>query len=121
VLVFEDEATLAFMDIRPSSPGHTLVIPKIHVADIFAASDDVVCAVAKTVRRVARAVDRAVRPEGMRIAQLNRAAAGQSVFHYHVHLVPAVDGNRGRIHGRSDVGAEEVNAVADLIRKELRE
>jgi len=120
VLVYEDEATIAFMDIRPSSPGHTLVIPRAHVSDVFSAGDAEVCAVAKTVRRVALAIDRAVQPQGMRIAQLNRAAAGQTVFHYHVHLVPAVGGNRGKIHGRDDVSLAEVHAVAERIRVELR-
>ena len=118
--VYEDEATFAFMDIRPSSPGHALVIPRVHVADVFAASEADVCAVARTVRRVARAIDRAVQPEGMRIAQLNRAPAGQTVFHYHVHVVPAIGGNRGRIHGRDDVELSEVHSIAERIRAELR-
>jgi len=120
-IVYEDEATIAFMDIQPSSPGHTLVIPRTHVADVFAASDAEVSTVAKTVRRIALAIDRAVQPEGMRIAQLNRAPAGQTIFHYHVHVVPAVGGNRGRIHGRGDIGPEEVRSVAERIRVALRE
>ena len=112
IKIYEDDETLAFMDIRPSSPGHALVIPKAHVDDIFDAGDEHVCAVARTVRRVARAIDIALSPEGMRMAQFNRAPAGQTVFHYHVHVVPAIGGNRGRIHGADAGDVDEIQRTA---------
>lgn len=92
--VYEDEATLAFLDINPASRGHALVIPKEHAADLFSLSPDALAATAKTTQAVARLIQRGVRPEGINILQNNGPAAGQVVFHYHVHLIPRWSGDR---------------------------
>ncbi len=110
---------MAFMDIRPSTEGHALVIPKAHAVDVFDATDDHVAAVARTARRVAGAIDRALRPEGLRVVQLNRRAAGQTVFHYHIHLVPARGGDVGKLHGREPGDLDAIRATAARIRAEL--
>jgi histidine triad (HIT) family protein len=91
--VYEDDATLAFLDINPATRGHTLVIPKAHAADLFSMSADVMAATAQTVRTVARILQRGVQPEGINVLQNNGAAAGQEVFHYHVHLIPRWQGD----------------------------
>jgi histidine triad (HIT) family protein len=94
--VHEDELTLAFMDIGEVNPGHVLVTVKPHVDNIYGLNDTLAAAVFRTAARVARAVKKAYAPEGMTLYQANGAAAGQTVFHFHLHLVPrhAEDGLR---------------------------
>ena len=91
--VYEDERTLAFMDINPANDGHCLVIPKEHSQDVFAIAEDSIVAVVKSARRVARAVQAALQPEGVNLLQSNGAAAGQSVYHFHMHVLPRRDGD----------------------------
>jgi histidine triad (HIT) family protein len=92
-IVFEDDATIAFMDLRQMSPGHVLVIPKTHAPDIFALDDETGAAVMRAVVRVARAVRAALQPEGLNIWQSNGEAAGQEVPHVHFHVLPRVVGD----------------------------
>lgn len=92
--VYEDDQTLAFLDINPASRGHTLVIPKEAAPDIVSISPALACAVTQTVQIVARIVQDVVQPDGINIVQNNGAAAGQSVFHYHVHIIPRWNGDR---------------------------
>ena len=94
--VHEDELTLAFMDIGEVNPGHVLVTVKPHVETICGLNDTLAAAVFRTAARVARAVQKAYTPEGVTLYQANGAAAGQTVFHFHLHLVPryAEDGMR---------------------------
>ncbi|MCG6951091.1 MAG: HIT family protein [Betaproteobacteria bacterium] len=94
--VYEDEDCVAFMDIGQVNPGHVLVAAKRHAQDLYALDDAQAAAVARGVARVARAIRAAFAPEGLSVYQANGAAAGQTVFHYHVHLVPrfANDGMR---------------------------
>ena len=94
--VYEDELTLAFMDIGEVSPGHVLVTVKPHVENIYSLDDALAAAVFRTAARVARAVRSAYSPEGVTLYQANGVAAGQTVFHFHLHLVPryARDGIR---------------------------
>jgi histidine triad (HIT) family protein len=94
VKLYEDAITFAFMDISPASRGHTLVICKDEFADLFSIPDDTLAAVHQTVKRVAHALRAALRPDGLNIVQNNGAAAGQTVFHYHVHLIPRWEGDR---------------------------
>jgi histidine triad (HIT) family protein len=86
--VFEDEHTLAFMDIGQVNPGHVLVTVKKHAANLFELDDAQAAASARTAARVAKAIESAFKPEGMSVYQANGKAAGQTVFHYHVHLLP---------------------------------
>ena len=88
--LFEDEATLAFMDINPANEGHALVIPKEHATDLYAVSDEALAATAVTAKRVAAAVARTLNPDGLNIVQCNGAAAAQSVMHFHVHVLPRI-------------------------------
>ena len=89
--VHEDELTLAFMDIGEVNPGHVLVAAKPHVENIFGLDDTLAAAVFRTAARVARAVQEAYAPEGVTLYQANGSAAGQTVFHFHLHLVPRYD------------------------------
>jgi len=93
-VVFEDERTMAFMDIRPVNDGHTLVIPKAHYENIYDIPDDEVAYLYRTVKMVAGAVREAVKAEGISITQHNGRAALQRVFHMHVHVIPRYEGQR---------------------------
>jgi len=86
--VFEDEHTLAFMDLGQVNPGHVLVAVKKHAENLYALDDAQAAAVARASTRVARAIREAFKPEGLSVYQANGKAAGQTVFHYHVHLLP---------------------------------
>ena len=86
--VYEDEHTLAFMDIGQVNPGHVLVAVKKHADNLYALDDAQAAAVARSCARVARAIRDAFSPEGLSVYQANGKAAGQTVFHYHAHLLP---------------------------------
>jgi histidine triad (HIT) family protein len=86
--VFEDEQVLAFMDIGHVNPGHTLVAVKKHAANVFELEETQAEAVARAIAKISRALKKAFEPEGLSIYQANGKAAGQTVFHYHVHLLP---------------------------------
>jgi len=87
-VIFEDEETMAFMDINPANPGHTLVVPKQHVRDIYELDEETAAAVMRTAVRVARAIKAALQPEGLNLLQSNGRAGGQAVFHLHMHVIP---------------------------------
>ena len=89
--VHQDELTLAFMDIGQVNPGHVLVAVKPHVENIYGLDDALAAAVFQTVARVARAVKKAYSPEGVTLYQANGLAAGQTVYHFHLHIVPRYD------------------------------
>jgi histidine triad (HIT) family protein len=86
--VYEDELTLAFMDISPASDGHVLVIPRRHQPDVFELEQPETDAVWHSTLRVARAVRDALSPDGMNLHQSNGRIANQHVFHFHLHVIP---------------------------------
>jgi histidine triad (HIT) family protein len=118
--VHENELTLTFLDINPASPGHTLVASKEHFENLLEIDESALMAVASTTRLIAAAIQRALIPDGIRVGQFNGTAAGQTVFHYHVHLVPVRLGQRVGAHGRGPGNREEINAIAEKIRAALR-
>ena len=86
--IYEDESTLAFLNLRQSNEGHVLVVPKRHVEQIYDLDEDTACALAGTVCKVSRAVRRVYAPEGLSIWQSNGPAAFQEVPHVHWHVFP---------------------------------
>ena len=121
VKVHEDDLTLTFMDISPASEGHTLVIAKEHFENLLKIDGPTLIAVTLTTQRIAQAIQRALTPDGLRIGQFNGTAAGQTVFHYHVHIVPIRLGQRvGAHHGHGPGNLDEIRAVAEKIRAALR-
>lgn len=86
--VYEDEHTLAFMDIGQVNPGHVLVAVKKHAATVFELEETQAEAIARAIVKISRALKKAFEPEGLSVYQANGKAAGQTVFHYHVHLLP---------------------------------
>jgi histidine triad (HIT) family protein len=86
--VFRDERSLAFLDIMPRSPGHTLVIPRARARGILDIADDDLAAVARTAKRIAIAAMKAFGAEGVILQQFSEPASGQVVFHLHMHVMP---------------------------------
>jgi len=84
----EDARTFAFLDINPANRGHALVIPKAHAPNLVASDDADLAAVMATVRRVAAAIEKVVKPAGFNLLQANGPGAAQSVQHFHMHIVP---------------------------------
>ncbi|WP_262314858.1 HIT family protein [Lacticaseibacillus parakribbianus] len=89
VKVYEDDTVLAFLDISQATPGHTLVVPKVHVPDLFAYDADLAAAVFARLPKIARAIKASdPRIEGLNVLNNNGEVAYQSVFHSHIHLIP---------------------------------
>lgn len=84
----EDEHSIAFMDINPGNEGHALAIPKAHHPDLHSMPPELLGAVARTAQRVAAAVQKALNPDGLNLVQANGRGAEQSVFHFHLHVLP---------------------------------
>ncbi len=119
VKVYEDAKTMAFMDVMPESDGHVLVIPREPAVNVLDLSADGMAAMMATTQKIARAVDKALAPDGILLKQYNGAAAGQSVFHIHFHIVPRWDGVPMAPHGKVMVQAATLEPIAAKIRSAL--
>ena len=118
--VYEDEATVAFMDIGQVNPGHVLVALKAHAENLYALDDVQAGALLCAAARVARAVRDAFEPDGLSVYQANGKAAGQTVFHYHMHLVPRHQGDgMGLTWPVKNPPREKLEEYAAKIRGEL--
>jgi histidine triad (HIT) family protein len=114
--IYEDQATLAFMDISPASRGHTLVISKDEHPDLYALPPATLAAVTQTVQRGARGLRDSLQPDGINMIQNNGAAAGQTVYHLHFHIIPRWEGvavGRHASGGMADM--DELKALAAQI------
>lgn len=120
IKVYEDEATLAFMDIMPQVEGHTLVIPKEGAESIFDLSPEGAAALIRSTQKVAAAVKEATQAPGIMIAQLNGPAAGQTVFHIHFHILPRHHGIELKMHAREMADPEQLKAMAAKISAAIR-
>ena len=90
--VYEDDRVLAFMDINPISPGHTLIIPKNHAANLAEISNEDLAAVHKASKKVMSGIETALNASGVACVQLNGRSVNQVVMHYHLHLMPKIPG-----------------------------
>lgn len=117
--VYEDDATLAFMDIMPRADGHALVLPKAPVRTFLDMTPADIGATYATAQRVARAAMKAFAADGVTIQQFNEAAGGQVVFHMHVHVLPRRDGVGLRPHTGDMARPEVLAAHADKLRAAL--
>ena len=118
--VHEDEDVLAFMDAYPQARGHTLVIPKgVRAVNLLDTPQDTLHALIARTQVIAGAVVDALGPKGVRVVQFNGAAAGQSVFHVHFHVVPVYADGAERPHAAEAVPVEELQHTAALIRARL--
>jgi histidine triad (HIT) family protein len=117
--VFEDDVLLVMMDIFPQSRGHMLVIPKAPSRNLLDADPAVVAKVAGYLPRFARAVKAATGADGVRLVQYNEAAAGQTVFHLHFHLIPVYEGVELGRHGGGQADPDELQELAAAISAQL--
>ena len=112
--VYEDEHSLAFMDIMPQAPGHTLVIPREQAKDLFELSVEGAGALLNATRKVAAGVKQAMQADGIVLMQLNGAAAGQTVDHIHFHVIPGSIHDL-RTHASVDSDPEHLKVLAQKI------
>lgn len=118
--LYEDEHTLAFMDINPANEGHALVVPKSHAADVHEVSDEAISQVARTAKKVAGAIRDTLAPGGLNLLQCNGPAAAQSVMHFHMHVLPRAQGDELKLNwGLRPGDMDAIGAVADRIRAKL--
>ena len=116
--VYEDDDSLAFLDIRPAGRGHTLVIPKQHAADIFDISPASLAATMASAQRVAGMLRSKLNPDGMNVYHNNDAAAGQEVFHFHLHLLPRWEREPATLGRRGQTDHAVLGALAAELRAE---
>jgi histidine triad (HIT) family protein len=113
--VYEDADVLVMMDIFPQSKGHVLIIPKAASRNLLDADPAVLARTIPQVQRVARAAQKALNPDGIRVVQFNEAPAGQSVFHLHFHVIPVYEGVELGRHGQGKADDAELAAQAKAI------
>lgn len=121
-IVYEDDMVIAFLDIAQANPGHTLVVPKECYANIYELTDNIIAHIAKVCVKLARAIKDCFNCEGMNILNNNGEAAGQSVFHYHVHLIPRYKNDGVKLNDPSSAkttSTKEFEKRANLIKKAL--
>ena len=119
IKVYEDDRTLAFMDIMPQSEGHVLVIPKEPATDFLTLSAAAGHDTLDTARKIALAQKQALDAPGIFIAQMNGAAAGQTVPHYHIHVIPRHPDRPYRSHVSEMADSAQLRAIAEKIRAAL--
>lgn len=117
--VYEDDAVVAFMDVMPQAAGHTLVVPKAPSRNLLDADPAVFARLMSVVQQVARAVKTALNADGVTVIQFNEAAAGQTVFHLHFHVIPRFDGVALKPHTGEMEKPEVLAANAAKIRAAL--
>ena len=117
VKVYEDDNILSFMDVFPQSEGHTLVIPKAPSRNLLETNAKDIGRLFGSVQRITKAVEAALKPDGITITQFNGAPAGQTVFHTHVHIIPRYEGKALGAHGGAGEMAdmETLKALAERI------
>lgn len=119
--VYEDDLTLAFMDIGQVTPGHVLVASKRHATDLFELTPEEAGAVMQTAQKVAMAVREAFQPTGLTLLQANGADGGQTVFHFHLHVVPRYpDDGIATTWPRKEPGAAVLESYAERLRSQLK-
>jgi histidine triad (HIT) family protein len=116
-IVDSDEHTVAFMDINPATPGHALVVPRTHSADLFEVSDEDLERTMLAARRLARRMKAALDPDGFNILNSCGAVAWQTIFHFHLHVVPRYEDDPLELPWVPTEGdPDEIAAVAEQIR-----
>lgn len=118
-IVYEDEHSIAFMDLMPQVEGHTLVIPRASCQDLMDIPPDALAGTVRATQIVAKAVKKAFAAPGIMIAQLSGAEAGQTVFHLHFHILPRFQGIELKLHAAAVASRAKLDADAERIRQAL--
>lgn len=123
-VIYENEEVLVFLDISQTTKGHTLVIPKNHQTDIFHMTEEQMISVFAVVPKIAKGLKAAFGSEGLNLVNNNGAVAGQTVFHYHVHLIPRYAGDGFGIdfpNNMADYDAESLSRLKEKIKVSMGE
>ncbi|MGF7157844.1 HIT family protein [Bartonella heixiaziensis] len=120
VRVYEDEDVIAFMDIMPQAPGHTLIIPRKGSRNLLDADTETLFPVIKAVQRIAKAVKKAFQADGVTVMQFNEAASQQTVYHLHFHIIPRMEGIELTPHNNVITPTEVLEENAKKIRAALK-
>ena len=118
--VYENDHVFAFMDIAPANPGHLLIIPKQHYRNIFDMPADVGSKIMEAAVLLANAIKDTLKPDGLNLFQSNEPAAFQTVFHFHLHLIPRWEEDPLRLPWKPSEGdIEEINNIAVKIQQAI--
>lgn len=117
--VYEDEHTIALLDLYPVHKGHTLVIPKKHCTDFISGDSECLTRVLETTQKVSRAVVAATHADGCNVTTNNGAAAGQSIFHLHWHIIPRFEHDGLHLWPQSEYADGEKETFQENIKKHL--
>lgn len=112
--LYEDEKVRVILDISPASKGHALILPKEHYANLYEISDEMATHVIKTAKKMAKKMQEELKVEGLNVVQNNGKLAGQTVFHYHMHLIPRYQGDGVNVKW-------ETGELSDAMKEELLE
>ncbi len=119
--IYEDDWSLAFLDINPVNTGHALVIPKDHFENIYTTPDETLARLSLVTKKVAVAIKNAVDAEGITISMNNEPAGGQVIFHTHFHVVPRFEKDGLKLWPQRKYNDGEISATAEKIREELKD
>jgi len=118
--IYENDKIIAFLDIAPVNLGHTLVIPKLHFKDLFEIPEDVLFDLIIKTKKIAKSVMTAVNAEGINLGMNNKSAAGQAVFHAHMHIIPRFSQDGLKHWPNKKVNKADLEKTRDLIVKYLK-
>lgn len=117
--VYEDDEALAFLDINPVNPGHTLVIPKIHYPDLLNTPAPALAALMAAIRQIAPGILKAVGAEGFNLGVNNGRAAGQIIFHTHFHIMPRFSSDGHKLWHGQEMTGEKLGEIVERIRDNI--
>ena len=113
--LYEDEMVRVILDISPASKGHALILPKEHYANLYEISDEMASHVIKTAKKMAKKMQEELGVEGLNVLQNNGELAGQTVFHYHMHLIPRYQGDK--VNMKWENGELSESSKEELVKK----
>lgn len=113
--LYEDEMVRVILDISPASKGHALILPKEHYANLYEISDEMASHVIKTAKKMAKKMQEELGSEGLNVLQNNGELAGQTVFHYHMHLIPRYQGDK--VNMKWENGELSESSKEELVKK----
>jgi histidine triad (HIT) family protein len=117
-IVDSDDKTVAFMDINPATKGHALVVPRVHSADLMEISEEDLAATMVASQRLAKRIRETLEPDGFNLLNACVPVAWQTVFHFHIHVIPRYDGDPLKLPWIPRGGdADEIAAIAETIRQ----
>ncbi|HEY4512866.1 MAG TPA: HIT family protein [Candidatus Paceibacterota bacterium] len=117
--IYEDSDTLAFLDIAPVNPGHTLVIPKEHFENLYTLPDETLAGLILTAKKIAQAIKKGIGADGVNIGMNNEKSGGQVIFHAHLHIIPRIEGDGLKLWPQKSYKEGEAESVAEKIKESL--